>query len=121
VIVPADPLIVSERAIGVTLVAVCIVRVDVPPAPLIDAGLKPPLVMPLGNPDSLLTLKFTVPLNPLRGDTVTVKAAEWPGSTNCDDGLTAMLKSGPFRTVIVRVGGLGSELPAASMTVSEVT
>jgi hypothetical protein len=111
----------SERANGVALVVVFIVRVETPPAPLIDAGLKPPLVMPVGNPDSLLTLKLTVPLNPLRGVTVTLKAADWPGRTDCDEGLTAMSKSGSPRTVIVRVGGLGSELPAASMTVSDVT
>ena len=53
---------VSERATGVALVVVFIVRVETPPAPLIDAGLKPPLVMPAGNPDSLLTLKLTLGL-----------------------------------------------------------
>ena len=32
-----------------------------------------------------------------------------------------MSKSGFFRTVIVRVGGLGSEFPAASISVSDTT
>jgi hypothetical protein len=120
-IVPVELVMVSERAFGVALVVVFIVKVETPPVPLIDVGLKPPLVMPVGNPDSLLTLRLTVPLKPVRGVTVTVKAADWPGRTACDEGLTAMSKSGSFRTVIVRVGGLGSELPAASMMVSDVT
>src|SRR5262249_38728937 len=92
------------------------------PVPVIEVGLKPPLVMPLGNPDSLSTLKLTTPLNPLRGVTVTVNGTDPPGMTVCDVGLTAIEKSGlDGSTVIVRVGGLGSELPLPSITVSDVT
>jgi hypothetical protein len=54
---------------------VFIVRVDVP-LPAIDDGLKPPLVIPVGNPDSLPTLRLTTPLNPLRGVTVTLKVVD---------------------------------------------
>ena len=50
-------------------------RVEVP-LPVIDAGLKPPLLMPLGKPFSLLTLRLTVLLNPLLGVTVTVKVID---------------------------------------------
>ena len=91
------------------------------PPVLIDAGLKPPLVIPVGKPDSLPTLKFTVPVKPLRGVTVTVYVVSPPGTTSCAAGPTVMEKSGLVgSTVIVRVGGLGSELPVASITVSEV-
>ena len=101
-------------------VDVCIVSVEDPPV-LIDAGLKPPLVIPVGKPDSLPTLKFTVPVKPLRGATVTVYVVNPPGTTSWADGPTVMEKSGLLgSTVIVRVGGLGSELPVASITVSEV-
>ena len=97
-----------------------IVSVEEPPA-LIDAGLKPPLVIPVGKPDSLPTLKFTVPVKPLRGVTVTVYVVSPPGTTSCAAGPTVMEKSGLVgSTVIVRVGGFGSELPVASITVSEV-
>jgi len=96
------------------------VSVEEPPV-LIDAGLKPPLVTPVGKPDSLPTLKFTVPVKPLRGATVTVYVVSPPGNTSRAAGPTVMEKSGLVgSTVIVRVGGLGSELPVASMTVSEV-
>ena len=96
------------------------VSVEEPPV-LIDAGLKPPLVIPVGKPDSLPTLKFTVPVKPLRGVTVTVYVVSPPGTTPCAAGPTVMEKSGlAGGTVIVRVGGLGSELPVASITVSEV-
>jgi hypothetical protein len=106
----------------VTLVVVVMVSVEVPPAPVIDAGLNPPLVMPLGNPDSLPTPRLTVPLNPLFGVTVTVKVVDWPGMTDCADGSTAMSKSELVgSTVMVRVGGLESELPLLSIIVSEVT
>jgi len=44
------------------------VRVELPP-PVIEDGLKLPLVMPLGNPTSLPTLRLTAPLKPLRGVT----------------------------------------------------
>ena len=97
------------------------VSVEEEPPVLIDAGLKPPLVIPVGKPDSLPTLKFTVPVKPLRGVTVTVYVVPPPGTTACAAGPTVMEKSGLVgSTVIVRVGGLGSELPVASITVSEV-
>ena len=94
--------------------------VEEPPV-LIDAGLKPPLVIPAGKPDSLPTPKFTVPIKPLRAVTVTVYVVSPPGTTSRAAGPTVMEKSGLLgRTVIVRVGGLGSELPVASITVSEI-
>ena len=118
---PEVPVMVSERAYGVADVVVFMVSVD-EPLPLIVAGLKPPLVIPLGNPFSLLTLRLTDPLNPLRGVMVTVNVADWPGTTAFDAGLTAIEKSAlGGSTVMVRVGGLGSELPLLSITVSEVT
>ena len=96
------------------------VSVEEPPV-LIDAGLKPPLVIPVGKPDSLPTLKFTVPVKPLRGVTVTVYVVPPPGTTSCAAGPTVMEKSGLVgSTVIVRVGGLGSELPVALIIVSEI-
>src|SRR5579859_2855750 len=95
------------------------VRVDVPP-PEIEEGLKPPLVIPAGNPDSLPTLRVTGPVNPLRGVTVTLYVVDPPGRTVFPDGLTNMSKSAlAGRTVIVRVGGLGSEFPVASISVSD--
>ena len=101
-------------------VEVRIVSVEEPPV-LIDAGLKPPLVIPAGKPDSLPTPKFTVPVKPLTGATVTVYVVSPPGNTCCSAGPTEMEKSGLVgSTVIVRVGGLGSELPVASITVSEI-
>jgi hypothetical protein len=122
VMVPAVPVMVSERAKGTALVVVFIVSVEVPLPPAIDAGLKPPLVTPVGKPFSLLTLKLTVPVNPLFGITVTVKVADWPGRIACAEGPAIMSKSGLVgSTVIVRVGGLGSELPLESITVSELT
>ena len=94
--------------------------VEEPPV-LIDGGLKPPLVIPVGKPDSLATLKLTVPVKPLRGVTVTVYVEIPPGTTSCAAGPTVMEKSGLMgSTVIVRVGGFGSELPVASITVSEI-
>jgi hypothetical protein len=92
------------------------------PEPVIEAGLKPPLLMPLGNPDSLPTLRLTFPVNPVSGVTVTVNVVDCPGVTTLAGGLTAIEKSAVGGvTVIVRVGGLGSELPLESITVSEVT
>src|SRR5262245_61505346 len=112
---------VSDSANGTALVVVFMVSVEVP-LPAIEAGLKPPLVMPAGKPFSLLTLKLTVPVNPVFGLTVTVNAADWPGRTVCAVGPTPISKSGLVgSTVIVRVGGLGSELPLESITVNEVT
>ena len=121
VIVPAVPVMVSERAYGVALVVVLKVNVD-DPEPEIEDGLKPPLVIPLGNPFSLPTLRFTAPLNPVSGETVTVNVVDWPGLTACEEGLTAMEKSGLVgSTVIVRVAGLGSELPLLSIAVNDAT
>jgi hypothetical protein len=101
---------------------VFIVSVDVPPPPVIDAGLNPPLLTPIGKPPSLVTVRLTFPVNPLIGVTVTVYVADWPGRTTLADGLTAMEKS-PVDGVtrMVRVGGLGSELPLASTTVIDTT
>ena len=96
-----------------------IVSVEEPP-PVIVGGLKPQLKTPGGNPAWLSAVRFTVPLNPLRGVTVTVKVANWPGMTALDVGVIVIEKS-PVdgSTVMVLVGGLGSELPLASITVSE--
>ena len=100
-------------------VDVRIVSVEEPPA-VIDAGLKPPLVIPVGKPDTLPTLKSTVPVKPLAGVTVTLYVVDPPGITSCAAGPTVMSKSGLVgSTVIVRVGGFGSELPVASITVRE--
>jgi len=121
VIVPEVPVIVSETAYGAALVVVFIVSVD-DPLPEIEDGLKPPLVIPTGNPDSLPTLRLTGPLNPLSGVTVTLNEVDWPGSTVFAEGLTEMSKLALVgRTLIVRVGGFGSVLPMASISVSEVT
>ena len=88
--------------------------------PVIDGGLKPPLVIPRGKPDTLPTLKFTLPVKPLSGVTVTVYVVYSPGTTSCAAGPTVMSKSRLVgSTVIVRVGGFGSELPLALITVSE--
>jgi len=95
------------------------VRVDVP-LPEIEGGLKPPLVIPEGNPDSLPTARVTGPLNPLRDLILTVNVIELPGRTVFAKGVTEMSKSAlAGRTVTVRVGGLGSELPVASISVRE--
>jgi len=116
---PLVPVIVNESAYGTALVVVFMVSVE-EPEPAIEAGLKPPLVTPVGNPDSLPTLKLTVPMNPEAGVTVTVNVVDWPGVTACAAGPTAIEKSAAWGvTVIVRVGGLGSELPLASITVNE--
>jgi len=98
---------------------VFIVRVD-EPLPEIEVGLKPPLVMPVGNPFSLPTLRLTDPLKPLRGVTVTLKVVELPGRTVFAEGLTEMSKLAlAGRTLMVRVDGLGSELPVATISVKE--
>jgi hypothetical protein len=78
--VPLVPVIVSESAQGTVLVVVSMVRVE-EPEPMMEAGLKPALLKPLGNPDSLPTLRLTEPLKPLTGVTVTVNAAAPPGTT----------------------------------------
>jgi hypothetical protein len=87
-----------------------------------EAGLNPPLEIPPGNPLSLLTPRLTVPVNPLFGVTVTVNVADWPGNTFREDGVTSISKSGvDGKTVMVRTGGLGSELPLESIKVREAT
>jgi hypothetical protein len=119
--VPLLPVIVRESAYGVAAVVVCIVSVEVPLPPLIDDGLKLPLI-PVGMPPSVPTVRATVPLNPVSRVTVTVKVADCPGTTVFDVGPTAMEKSADDGlTVMRRVTGLGSELPLASITVSEAT
>ena len=119
--VPSLPVNVSKSAQGTALVVVSIVKVDVP-EPVIVEGLKPAGVTPLGHAEELLTERLTVWACPLRRATVTVKFAGCPGVTVTDDGLTETPKSALVgRTAIVRVGGLGSELPLASVTVSEAT
>ena len=80
--VPLVPVIVSESAHGTVLVVVFIVSVE-EPEPLMDAGLKPALLTPVGNPDSLPTLRLTGPVKPLTGVTVTVKLVAPPGTTCC--------------------------------------
>jgi hypothetical protein len=63
-------------------------------------------------------VRLTVPTNPVRGVTVTVKLADCPGVTVIALGLTEIEKSGVAgSTVIVRHGGLGSELPVVSIVV----
>src|SRR5215471_3632462 len=94
VVDPDVPVIVSDRAKGIALVVLFIVRVAVPLPAVIDDGVKPPLVTPLGNPFSLPTVKFTVPVNPLFGVTVTAKVADWPGRMACAEGPTVISKSG---------------------------
>src|SRR5262245_9816311 len=119
--VPAVPVMVSDNAYGEALAVVIMVSVD-EPEPVIDAGLNPPLMTPLGNPDSLPTPRLTVPVKPLRGVTVTVKVVDCPGTTSPADGVTAIEKSAVGGvTVIVRVGGSGSEFPVPSITVSDAT
>src|SRR5262249_18626572 len=108
-----------DSAYGSALVVVFMVSVD-EPEPTIVAGLNPPLLMPVPKPLSLLTASDTVPPNPVNGLIVTVKLADCPGTMVRDDGVTSIEKSGVVgATVIMRVGGAGSELPAASMTVSD--
>ena len=66
------------------------VSVDEPEPPLTEAGLKVP-VAPAGNP---LTLKLTVPLNPLEGVTVAVILALLPATTDCEAGAADRVKPG---------------------------
>src|SRR5262249_10285503 len=113
------PVTVSDKAYGVALVVVFIVSMADPP-PVIALGLKPPLVTPLGNPDSLATPRFTAPGKPLIGVTVTVKVADCQGNIVRAAGVTSIEKSAPAgRTVIFLVGGLGSVFPLPSLVVSD--
>src|SRR5262249_43898244 len=92
------------------------------PEPAIEVGLKPPLVTPVGNGDSLPTVRLTFPVNPVTGVTVTVNVVGCPGMTARAGGFTEIEKSGAGGvTVIVRVGGLGSGLPLASITGNDGT
>src|SRR5262249_12264459 len=117
--VPDVPVTVSDSANGTALVVVFIVRIEVPDV-VIEAGLKPPLVTPAGKPASLPTDRVTVPANPLRGATFTANVVGRPGTTTWADGLAVITKSGVADvTVTVRTGGLGSEFPLESITVSE--
>ena len=74
VIDPETPEIVSEMAIEAAAGVVCIVRIEVP-WPTIEDGLNPAFETPAGKPVLVATLKFTVPLKPDRGVTVTVNCA----------------------------------------------
>src|SRR6185437_2070403 len=98
--VPLVPVMVSDTAHGIVLVVVAIVRVD-DPEPLMVAGLKPALLTPVGNPDSLPTLRLTVPAKPLCGVTVTVYAADPPGMTSRVDGPTMIEKSGLVGVTVI--------------------
>ena len=91
-----------------------------PDPPPIVAGLKPPLETPAGKPFSLEAVRPTLPVKPVSGVMCTVNVCDWPGATVRKDGYTTMSKSPVCgRTVTVRTGGLGSELPAPSIRVSE--
>jgi hypothetical protein len=119
VIVPDAPVTVSVTANGFAESDVLIVSVD-DPEPVIVDGLKPPLATPAGNPESTVTLRLTGALNPASGVTVTVNGAGCPAATVRADGLTDRSKSGDGGvTVTIRMGGLGSELPLASIAVIE--
>src|SRR3954447_17398952 len=116
--VPLLPVMVSVTAYGTVLPVVDIVNVD-EPEPLIVEGLKLPLT-PVGNPDSLVTVSATAPVKPSKAVTLTVYVASPPGVTSTAAGPAVMLKSPVVgSTVIVRVGGCGSELPLESITVSD--
>src|SRR5581483_1561307 len=71
-------------------VEVEMVSVDEPEPPLTAVGLKVPFA-PAGNP---LTLKLTVPLNPLEGVTVAVKLVLLPATTDCEAGVAERVKPG---------------------------
>jgi hypothetical protein len=119
-IVPLVPVTVREMAKGLALDPVLKVSVEVP-EPLIEAGLKPPLVTPAGKPFSVAAVRVTGSVKPLMAVTVTVNVVDWLGLTIFAGGLTVSAKSGVGGvTVIVRVGGLGSEFPSALMTFREV-
>jgi hypothetical protein len=69
-----------------TVAEVVVLTVSVVEPDLVtDAGLNVP-VTPDGNPD---TPKFTVPVKPFTGVTVTVYELLLPASTVCDEGETA--------------------------------
>jgi hypothetical protein len=70
------PLILSDSAKGSAAPVVFIVSVEVPPPPVIVAGLNPPLLTPIGKPPSLVTVRLTDPVKPLIGVTVTLNVAD---------------------------------------------
>lgn len=101
--------------------AVDIVNVAVP-EPLIVAGENDPAVIPAGHAFSVPTESVTGPVKPVLGVTRAVKVAIPPGVTSIAAGVTVMSKSGVLgSTVIVRVGGCGSELPTASIAVRDTS
>jgi hypothetical protein len=119
--VPEVPVTVRDSAYGEAAFVVFMVSVELP-LPSIDDGLNPPLVIPAGKPYWLPTLKFTEPVNPDSGVTVTVKVVACFGSTWAAEGLTAIEKSGvDGTTVIWTVGGFGSLLPKLSITFNDAT
>ncbi len=116
---PEVPLTVSDSAYGTALVVVFIVRVDVP-EPVIVGGLNPPTVTPAGKFPSVNALSVTVPVKPARAVIVTLNVADWPGWINRDCGSTAISKFAVAgRTLILRVGGLGSVLLFPSTSVRD--
>jgi hypothetical protein len=84
------------------------------PDPLTEAGTKE-ADAPKGDP---LREKLTVSENPLRGLMEAVYEAFPPCTTDWEEGVAEMEKSGAGLTVMARVGGLGSVKPALSVTVS---
>ena len=80
----SDPLaavtLTVELPMAVPVVVLTVSVVD--PEPVTELGLKLP-VAPDGSPD---TPKFTVPLKPLIGVTVTVYEVLLPTTTVCEDG-----------------------------------
>jgi len=98
--VPLVPVTVRETAHGIVVVVVTIVRVD-DPEPAMEGGLKPALLTPVGNPDSLPTLRLTAPVKPVCEVTVTVYAADPPGMTSCADGPTVIVKSGLVGVTVI--------------------
>src|SRR5262245_46654953 len=92
------------------------------PDPVIVPGSSPSLEMPGGRPDELPTASVTVPEKPVSAVMETSKVADSPDTMVRDGGLTAMSKSGSAgKTFTMTAGGLGSELPLASMAVSDTT
>jgi hypothetical protein len=84
-----------------------------PPEEFTVAGLNV-AVAPEGSP---LTLKLTIPGDPVPGFTVIVKLVFAPVAMVCVPGEAERVKAGA--TVMVTAAGLGSVAPALSVTVSE--
>ena len=100
-------------------VEVCIVSVEEPPV-VIDAGLKPPLVIPVrktvlaANAQIYRTRKAT---HRRDGNSVCSRSSGDYFLCSWTNGDVKVRAGGKY--FIVRVGGFGSELPVASITVSE--